>query len=287
MPAPRDVDARAGIGLRAAHCRDLLERRPDIGWLEVHSENYFDCGGLPARFLSRLREHYPLSLHGVGLSLGSTDPLNLAHLRQLKTLVERYEPAFVSDHLCWSSVGGRYFNELLPLPYTQGALDHVVARVSQVQDVLGRQMLVENVSSYLEFEDSCIAEAQFLVELARRSGCALLLDVNNVYVSAHNHGFDALAYLAAIPPAHVREIHLAGHSVQQVGDHTLCIDTHDQRVCDEVWALYRAALGRFGAVPTLIEWDTSLPALDVLLQEAAIADTQLAPYRSPVHARAA
>ena len=255
---------RAGIGLRAPHYREVLDSLPDIGWLEVHSENYFGRGGQPLHYLERARRHYPLSLHGVGLSLGSADRLSHTHLASLKALVTRFEPALVSDHLCWGAIGARHLNDLLPMPYTQEAIDVVCANVGRAQDFLERQILVENVSSYLEFSASSIPEWEFLAEIARRSGCGILLDVNNIYVSATNHGFDALRYLDAIPRSAVREIHLAGF------DHNghCLIDTHGKRVAGPVWNLYGEALTRLGQVPTLIEWDADLPPLATLLDEA-------------------
>lgn len=262
------IPPRAGVGLRAAHYRDMLSRRPDVGWLEVHSENYFGDGGQPLYFLERLREHYPVSVHGVGLSLGSTDELDREHLRRLKTLVARVEPGLVSDHLCWGSAGGRFLNDLVPLPYTEEALRVICRHVSETQDFLGRQILIENVSSYLQFTHSTLNEWEFLAEVALAAGCGILLDVNNIYVSAVNHGFDALRYLSAIPRRAVQEIHLAGFD--RLGD--LLIDTHGKLVAEPVWALYREALARFGAVPTLIEWDTDIPELGVLLGEAEKAD---------------
>jgi uncharacterized protein len=265
------IPAAAGIGLRAPHYRDVLKSRPAVGWLEVHSENYFGDGGQPLFHLEKIRAHYPLSLHGVGLSLGSADPLNRTHLQKLKTLITRVEPGFVSDHLCWGSIGARYSNDLLPLPYTEEALDHVAARILEAQDFLGRQMLIENVSSYLEYRHSTIAEWDFLAEIARRSGCGILLDVNNIYVSARNHGFDAMRYLTAIPIEAVQEIHLAGFD----SNGECLIDTHGKPVFDEVWRLFEAAIARVGPRPTLIEWDTDIPALAVLLEEARKAQTIL------------
>ena len=268
----RGIPARAGIGLRPPHYRQLLDELPDIGWLEVHSENYFCDGGQPLYFLERLRRHYPVSLHGVGLSLGSTDALSCDHLERLARLIDRVEPGLVSEHLSWSSVGGRFYNDLLPLPYTEEALALVCRHIDQAQDYLGRQLLVENISSYLQFAESPQPEWEFVADMARRTGCAILLDVNNIYVSSVNHGFDASRYLRGIPRACVREIHLAGH------DHNgrCLIDTHGARVAAPVWALYREAVARFGRVPTLIEWDTDLPPLAVLLDEAATADRILA-----------
>jgi uncharacterized protein (UPF0276 family) len=269
---PRPVPARAGIGLRAEHHAAVIGTRPDVGWLEVHSENHFAAAGAPHSVLERLRADYPLSLHGVGLSLGGTDPLDREHLARLAEANARYEPALVSEHLCWGSAGGRHTNDLLPLPYTHEALRHLVDRIGEVQEALARPLLIENVSSYLEFRDSELTEWEFLARLARESGCGILLDVNNVYVSARNHGFDAHDYLAAIPRESVREIHLAGHSSRVLEGRELLVDTHDARVSAGVWQLYSAAVSRFGRVPTLIEWDTDLPELGVLVAEAHEAD---------------
>jgi len=262
--------ARAGIGLRAPHYRELLDSRPDIGWLEVHSENYFG-GGRPLWFLEQLRAHYPVSLHGVGIALGSATRLDAAHLCRLKSLIARIEPGLVSEHLSWGAVEGRHLNDLLPLPYTEEALEHVCAHIAQVQDFLGRHILIENISSYIRWKHDAIPEWEFVAEVAHRSGCGLLLDVNNIYVSAVNHDFDARTYLAAIPSQRVAEIHLAGFDE---GEHCL-IDTHGKRVSAPVWQLYREAIARFGANPTLIEWDTDIPALEVLLDEAATAQAIL------------
>lgn len=268
--ASRPVPAQAGIGLRSAHHDEFLDRRPAIPWVEVHSENFFADGGRQLQVLDAVRRDYPLSLHGVGLSLGGTDPLDPDHLRRLKRLVQRAEPALVSEHVCWSSADGIFLNDLLPLPCTEAALAHVSRRVGAVQDYLGRQILVENVSSYLQFEGAEMTEWDFLVQVARRAGCGILLDVNNIYVSAMNHGFQAGEYLRAIPPELVGEVHLAGHTV--AGD--ILIDTHSAPVADAVWALYREALRLIGPVPTLIEWDAELPTLDRLLAEAAHADAE-------------
>ena len=270
-PPPDAPAALAGVGLRAPHYRELLDTRPALGWLEVHSENFFGEGGQPHWFLERLRAQYPLSLHGVGLGLGSVDALSTDHLDKLARLIERYEPFVVSEHLCWSASGGRHLNDLLPLPYTEEALAHVCTRVSQVQDRLGRALLVENVSSYLRFRHSTIPEWEFVAEVTRRTGCALLLDVNNVYVNAVNHGFDASDYLAAMPAAAVQEIHLAGFETTP----QLLIDTHGHPVSEAVWALYRETVARIGPRPTLIEWDTDIPPLAVLLGEARRADAIL------------
>jgi uncharacterized protein len=269
---PRSMPARAGIGLRAEHHADVLASRPQVGWLEVHSENHFAPAGAAHSALEAIRSHYPLSLHGVGLSLGATDPLDRAHLAQLRAAIDRYQPTLVSEHLCWGIAGGRHTNDLLPLPYTREALRHLVSRVGEAQDALRQRLLIENVSSYVTFSDSQMTEWDFLAALAQESGCGILLDVNNIYVSARNHGFDALEYLAALPRTAVEEIHLAGHSTRILDGHELLIDTHNARVCDAVWTLYAAAVARFGRAPTLIEWDTDLPALDVLVEEAHHAD---------------
>lgn len=273
-----------GIGLRPEHFVEFTRTRPPVGFIEAHSENYFGRGGRPLHYLTQARRDYPLSLHGVGLSIGSTDPLSATHLVRLGELIDLLEPSWVSDHLCWSSVGGEYANDLLPLPYTEAALRHVVARVTQIQDRLRRRILLENVSSYFEFADSSIPEWEFLAEIARRSGCGILLDVNNVFVSAFNHRFDPSRYLRAIPAAAVCEIHLAGFTRKSFDDGAeLLIDTHSAPVAEPVWALYRAALQRFGAVPTLIEWDADLPPLSALVAEAIKAETM----QYACHARAA
>jgi uncharacterized protein (UPF0276 family) len=256
--------ARVGIGLRAPHYRELLERLPELAFLEVHSENFFGDGGAALDWLERFRSRYPLSLHGVGMSLGSADPLDARHVERLRALVRRFEPRLVSEHLCWSSIGGRHANDLLPLPYTAQALAHVTARIGELQDRLGREILVENVSTYLRLPQSAMPEWEFVNEAVRRSGCRLLLDVNNVWVNSANHGFDPHAWLEGIDPGSVAEIHLAGFE-RGAG---LLIDTHGAPVDADVWSLYEAAIARFGPCPTLVEWDTDLPALDVLLGEA-------------------
>lgn len=268
------IPARAGIGLRAPHITEFLATRPDIAWCEVHSENYFADGGPSLRAMERVRADYALSLHGVGLSPGSCDPLDEDHLRRLKQLVIRSEPVLVSEHLSWSSFAGRFANDLLPLPYSEEALLHLCRRVDQIQDHLACRILLENPSTYLQFIDSVIPEWEFISELARRTGCGILLDINNVYVSAINHGDDPVDYLRGIDPASIGEIHLAGC---EEGD-GLLVDTHSRPVRAEVWELYRLALNRFGARPTLIEWDSDLPALDVLLNEAGKAAVMLEAY---------
>ncbi|HEY4065630.1 MAG TPA: DUF692 domain-containing protein [Burkholderiaceae bacterium] len=268
-------DASIGIGLRQPHYRELFERRPALGFLEVHSENFFLDGGAAMHALERARAAYPVSLHGVGLSLGSADALAEAHLAKLKRLVDRVEPALVSEHLCWGGVGGEHFNDLLPLPYTRETLALLADRIDAVQRTLKRRILVENLSAYVEYRGSEMTETAFLAELARRTGCGLLLDLNNLYVNAVNFGFDPVARLAELNGAAIGQIHLAGHT--RTDD--CLIDTHGSRVCDEVWALHAEACRRFGSKPTLIEWDTDLPALDVLLDEAARARALAA--RSP------
>ena len=253
-----------GIGLRTEHYADVLGTTPPVDWFEVISDNFMVPGGNPRRVLRAVRERWPVVLHGVSLSLGSVDPVDDRYLDALAALTREIEPAIVSDHLCWGSHGGRYAHDLLPLPFTEEALGHVAARVARVQERLGRQILVENVSSYVAFSQSTLSEEQFLVALAERTDCGLLLDVNNVFVSAHNHGFDARAFIDAIPPGRVGQFHLAGHS--RLGE--LLLDTHDHPVRDEVWQLYRHAVARFGAVPTLIEWDDKLPSLARVVEES-------------------
>lgn len=271
VPPASRIPAAAGIGLRAAHVREVLATRPATAWFEVHSENYFADGGPALVALDRIRADYPLSLHGVGLSLGSTDPLDRAHLAKLKRLIARVQPGLVSEHLCWSAVAGRHYNDLFPLPYTGEALDHAAARIGQVQDALGCELLVENVSSYLAFADATIPEWEFVATLARRTGCRLLLDVNNVHVNAVNHGFDADAYIAALPAAAVAEYHLAGFEITAAG----LVDTHGAPVAADVWRLYERTVARLGARPTLIEWDMAIPAFAVLEAEAATAQRHL------------
>ena len=258
-----------GVGLRPKHFPQLWDGTARVDWFEAISENYMVAGGRPRAALERARSMAPLVLHGVSLSIGSTDPLDEAYLRALGALIARVEPAWVSDHLCWSGVGGHYAHDLLPLPYTEEALAHVVRRVVAVQERLGRQIIIENVSSYLTYTHSTLAEWEFLGAVAERADCGLLLDVNNVYVSATNHGFSADAYLAGLPPDRVGQIHLAGHT--DMG--TYLFDTHDAPVIEPVWDLYRQALRRFGRVSTLVEWDDHIPELDVVCAEAERART--------------
>ena len=253
-----------GIGLRPRHFGTLLNERPPVAWMEAVSENYFAPGGRPVAALEKVRREIPVALHGVSLAIGSVDPLDREYLSSLKALVDRIQPAIVSDHLCWGRHGGRYAHDLWPLPFTQEALAHVVERVRQVQDFLGRQMLLENVSSYVAFRDSEMTEWEFLGEIARRADCGILLDVNNIYVSARNHGFRAEDYVAGVPADRVCQFHLAGHSDKGA----YLFDSHDAQVPDAVWDLYRKAVQRFGAVPSLVEWDDHIPELDVMVAES-------------------
>jgi uncharacterized protein (UPF0276 family) len=254
-----------GIGLRAPYVNEIAASRPQLGFLEVHAENFMPEMAAFDRLLA-LRRDYPVSLHGVALSLGSDEPLDKYHLGRLKALVERVEPMLVSEHLAWSAVSGTYLNDLLPLPYTEESLDVFCCRVEEAQEALGRRLLIENPASYLRFRHSTIAEPQFIAELSRRTGCGILCDLNNLYVGATNLGFDAIAYLGALPATAVGEIHIAGHHAAE--EMNILIDDHGSRVARQVWDLYAVALRHFGPVPTLIEWDTNLPALGVLLEEA-------------------
>ncbi|MEP6941240.1 MAG: DUF692 domain-containing protein [Rudaea sp.] len=290
QPAPPDGGASrsqpatgVGIGLRARHYRDLLEREACADWLEAHSENYFGDGGFDLHVLTTLRERYPISLHGVGLALGSVEGFSQEHLTRLARLVERIDPSLVSEHLCWGATAGRSFNDLLPMPLTGAALDLMHARVSRMQDALRRQVAIENIASYVRFVGDDFDDVEFLNTLARRSGCAILLDVNNLYVNERNHGVDARGEIDAIEPGHVAEIHLAGH--RSVGD--VVIDDHGAPVAEAVWSLYEYALRRCGDVATLIEWDADVPVLDVLLDEAGQASRRKHAVREQRHARSA
>lgn len=265
------IPAAAGIGLRGPHHRAFLEDTPDIAWLEVHSENYMAPDSVAAAALTNIRERYPICLHGVGLSIGSTDALNTQHIARLRQLIDRIEPGIVSEHLSWSSIDGEYLHDLLPLPYTEEALRHFVSRVDAVQTALGRTIAIENVSSYLQYTHSTISEPEFLTEVAARTGCGIVLDINNVYVSASNHDFSPIDYIDAVPPIHVAEVHLAGHSQQRFRGRPVLVDTHDGPVCGQVWSLFRVAYQRLAHVPVLIEWDARLPELGVLIAEAQTA----------------
>jgi len=279
--------AWAGIGLRARHVAEVMATHPAVPWFEVHAENYF--GGGPAlRTLEAIRRDYPVALHAVGLSLGSSDGLDARYLDRLRRLVERVEPVWASEHLAWSVAGGVYLNHLLPLPYREETLAVLCRHVKRAQDALGRRLLVENPSGYLRFRHSPISEPEFLGELARRTGCGLLCDVNNIYVTCENLGLDPNVYVDALPPDSVGEIHLAGHSINEAEGCPVLIDDHGSRVAEPVWALFGRALARFGPVPTLVEWDTNVPALEVLLGEARAADRWLAQARaSEIDAHAA
>ena len=256
-----------GIGLRSKHYARFLAEPPAVGWVEAISENFIGVGGRPLAVLEKARRDFPVVLHGVSLSIGSVDPLDREHLAGLRELADRIEPAYVSDHLCWGTHRGRYLHDLLPLPYTEEALEHVAGRVQRVQDALGRQILLENVSSYVAFRGSTMPEWEFVARVAERADCGILLDINNIHVSARNHGFDAREYLAAIPCDRVGQFHLAGHSDRG----TYLFDTHDAPVADVVWDLYAAAVRRFGRVPALIEWDDHLPELERLVEESRAA----------------
>ena len=258
-----------GVGLRRQHYSHVLETRPQVDWFEVISENFMVAGGRALQVLEGVRENYPIAMHGVSLSIGSTDPLNRDYLRQLRELARRFEPAWISDHLCWTGVSGRNLHDLLPLPYTEEALRHVVARIRNVQDELGRKIIIENVSSYMAFADSTMTEWEFISAIAEEADCGILLDLNNIFVSAFNHCFDANEYLDAVPAERVVQYHLAGHS-----DHgAYLLDTHDHPVRDEVWALYARAARRFGEVSAIVEWDDNIPAFAELKHTADRART--------------
>ena len=262
-----DTSLGFGLGLRTEHYVDILDGKPAVDWFEAVTENYLVAGGKPLHNLMRVRERFPVALHGVSLSIGSTGPLDLSYLAQVKALAARVQPVWISDHLCWTGVNGKNLHDLLPLPYTEEALAHVVARVRAVQEILGQRILLENVSSYLGFQESRMTEWEFLTAVATQADCLLLLDVNNVYVSSVNHEFDPITYLDAIPADRVQQIHLAGH--ESHGDYL--VDTHDQPVPDAVWSLYTEALKRFGVVPTMIERDANIPPLAELEAELRIA----------------
>jgi uncharacterized protein (UPF0276 family) len=267
------IPARAGVGLRPAHYADALSAPHEVAWVEVHPENYMCAGGPQHRNLTAIRSLCPLSFHGVGLSLGGVDRPDRSHLARLRALVDRYQPALFSEHLAWSSHGGRYLNDLLPIPYTMTSLNRLAAHVAEVQDFLGRPALVENPSLYVSYSASDLEETDFLRELVQSTGCGLLLDINNVHVSAVNCGYDPYRYVSNYPLQAVGEIHLAGHAVEFDSDgEQVLIDTHGARVASSVWDLYRHVIGRAGPLPTLIEWDTDLPDWMTLCGEAALAD---------------
>jgi hypothetical protein len=291
MTVSPEIPARAGVGLKAQHYEDILGQRPDIGWFEVHAENYMGAGGPPHHYLEAIRRDYPISLHGVGLSIGADRPLDEAHLQRLKVLNDRYEPGLVSEHLAWSSHGGVFFNDLLPVPYTGEAVARVSEHIDRLQSVLGRRILLENPSTYVAFEASEMSELDFLQAVSLRTGCYLLLDVNNVVVSATNQTFGAEDYIDAFPIDAVREIHLAGHARDRDdAGNPLLIDAHDRAVDSAVWSLYARAIARAGMTPTLIEWDNAIPAWRTLFAEARTAErimaTQHALHAETAHAAA-
>ena len=285
-PISARIPARAGVCLKPQHYADILTQAPGIGFFEVHAENYMGAGGPPHRALSAVRERYPLSLHGVGLSIGGNGPLDREHLARLRKLVRRYEPGLFSEHLAWSTHDSAFLNDLLPVPYNAESLTRIADHIDEVQTALGRRMLLENPSTYIAFEATTMSETEFLVELVRRTGCGLLLDVSNVHVSAVNHGHDAFAYLDSFPVEAVDEIHLAGFAADRDDEgRPLLIDAHDSAVADTVWRLFAHAVARTGPVPTLIEWDNDVPDLAVLLAEADKAERVLArASRSPAPA---
>ena len=274
--ASTSIPATAGIGLRFQHHREVAEQKPGIGWMEVHSENYMG-GGAALGYLAAIRRDYPISLHGVGLSLGTAEGIDARHLKRLAELVQRIEPGLISEHVAWSVSDGTYLADLLPLPMTEEALDVVCRGVSTMQDGIRRQVLVENPSSYLRYRHSTIPEWEFMAAIAHRTGCGILCDVNNIVVSASNHGFDARDYVNNLPARGIGEIHVAGHSIRELGGgRSIRIDDHASRVSGEVWDLLGHAIARFGAVPTLIEWDNEIPGLSTLLDEAAKARAVIA-----------
>ncbi|MEW9806820.1 DUF692 domain-containing protein [Mesorhizobium sp. ZMM04-5] len=286
--AAAHLPARSGLGLKPEHYQAIFDGEPDVGFFEVHAENYMGAGGPPHRWLEAIAERYPLSLHGVALSIGAARPLDKAHLARLKALVERYAPRSFSEHLAWSTHDLGFFNDLLPLPYTEETLDRVSAHVDETQQALGRRMLIENPSTYVLFEESTIDEIDFLAAVSERTGCGLLLDVNNVMVSAVNHGLDPLAYLDRFPVERVGEIHLAGYdeTVDGAGERLL-IDAHATAVRNDVFALYEHVLRLAGPLPTLVEWDNDVPAFDVLYAEARRVDAALAAETARRNCRAA
>ncbi len=274
---------RAGVSLKPEHYHHILETRPDVGWFEVHPENYMGAGGPPHRYLTAIREQYPLSLHGVGLSIGSSGPLDQTHFARLKALVARYEPAQVSEHLAWSTHDEGFLNDLLPLPYTEETLDTVCAHIDELQTAIGRRILLENPATYIVFPESTYEEIAFLEAIVARTGCGLLLDVNNVYVSSTNHNRSPEDYIDRFPLAHVGEVHLAGHAedTDDTGSRLL-IDSHDREVVDAVWQLYARAIDRSGALPTLIEWDSDIPSWPVLFGESQRAEQILSGHRPSI-----
>jgi len=265
---PPGLNDPVGIGLRTPYYQEILDVSPEVGWLEIHPENYFG-GGIHRHFLEQIKHKYPLSMHAVGLSLGSAHPVSQEHLRQFKELIDRYNPFVVSDHASWSTSGNAHLNDLLPLPYNQETLNALCRNIDITQEALGRTILVENPSTYVAFKDNEMSEYEFLKTAADKTGCSLLLDINNIYVQSKNHGLDPLEYIDNIPADKVGEMHLAGHTRRIAGNNEILVDTHNREVCDDVWDLYAHAVRRFGAIPTLIEWDQDFPPLQILIDEAA------------------
>lgn len=281
-PVDSSVPARAGAGLKGQHIDDILADKFRMGFFEVHAENYMGDGGMPHQALTKIRENFPISVHGVGLSIGSENGLDDTHIERLAKVVDRYQPGLVSEHLAWSTHDTHYYNDLLPVPYDKQTLDRVVRHISQVQDRLKRPILLENPSTYVAFSQSTMSETHFITEIARRAGCGLLLDINNVFVSATNHKFSPHEYLSNFPLGHVGEIHLAGHAEDIDDDgETLLIDAHDRPVCDEVWGLYKYVVTEMGPIPTLVEWDNDVPDWPILRREAKLAEAIL--HQVPEH----
>jgi hypothetical protein len=286
LPEERPVPARAGAGLKPEHVADIISTNADVGFFEVHAENYMGAGGMPHAQLKAIRDRYALSVHGVGMSIGGERRIDPDHLARFKAVVERYRPGLVSEHLAWSTHDDVFYNDLLPVPYTTEVLQRIVAHVTEVQEAIGRQILIENPSTYIRFAQSQWAETDFMAEIARRSGCGLLFDVNNVFVSATNHGYSPRDYILAYPLDLVQEIHLAGHARDHDDDdRPLLIDAHDRQVCDDVWDLYRLVLSKTGPLPSLIEWDNDVPAWPVLFGEIQRADEILGRNQRPRSSR--
>ena len=281
-PIPQNPIKESGIGLRSAHYKDIIEQKPDTGWIEVHPENYFG-GGAHRHYLTKARELYPLSFHAVGLSMGSDQAVSQDHINKIKALIDIYQPFQISDHASWSASGNAHLNDLLPLPYTTEALQRLCDNVSCVQDGIGRKMLVENPSSYVAYQIDDMTEYEFMNALTQKTGCGLLLDINNIYVQSRNHGFDAYHYINNIKVDAVGEMHLAGHIQRTFGDESILVDSHNRHVCDDVWQLYRHAINRFGSVPTLIEWDADLPTLQTLVAEADKAQAIINAHKEQRH----
>ncbi|PCI52945.1 MAG: hypothetical protein COB36_13880 [Alphaproteobacteria bacterium] len=266
-PPELSIDDPVGIGLRSPHYQEIIDQPPRLGWFEVHPENYFG-GGMHRHYLKKIRQDFPISMHGVGLSLGSDQPVDEEHLRQFKELIDMFEPFVISDHVSWSASGNAHLNDLLPLPYTQETLNRLCENIDRTQSYFGRKILVENPSTYLAFNDNEMPEHELLNALCEKTGCGLLLDINNIYVQSHNHGIDPIEYIDNINPESVGEMHLAGHIVKNAGEHTILVDSHNQLVRNEVWDLYEYAVKRIGSIPTLIEWDQDFPPLEILVEEA-------------------